>query len=136
MATTAATTKAELRKLLPWWIGRFRLWEWEVNLSFNTEVGDGLLGQCRCQLPYRRAWIDMLDLSDEAWEKNSDTDPEVVLVHELIHVKAWPMGIENDDPLSIFEEWLCADFSTAFVALRRNQQKPPNRKKVKKDHHA
>lgn len=120
--TTTATTKAELRKLLNWWIKRLRLQEWEISLNFCEEVGEGLLGQCRCQLPYRRAWIDMLDLSDLAWVKNADTSPEVVMVHELIHVKAWPMGIANDDPLSIFEEWLCADFSDAFVNLRHSQQ--------------
>jgi hypothetical protein len=76
----------EITALLPIWQRRLRLNDWDIKLTFEKHPNS--LGNVRLQANYKNAEIVLqhTDFIDNQGLGNKD--PEVTLVHELLHVQA------------------------------------------------
>ncbi len=78
-------TAEELQALLPEWQKRLRLQDWTIRLAVHDDKGQGSIARMANQTNYHAAVIDLV--LDPSSDFPINTDLEVTLVHELLHVQ-------------------------------------------------
>lgn len=105
------------------WQERLLLSDWRIVLRWarHWEVGEDADGRLRRLPESRRAAIWIKRNIDEPPDElpHFDYDPELVLVHELVHVWLAEMGIPPDDPREEREEQMVEAIAQAFIDMHR-----------------
>lgn len=117
-------TQDELTALARKWQQRLRLQDWDVTVEIKRarEMSlDGKAGEVVMVLEQRRAWITLRDMTDVDPEEQADNDPEVTVVHELLHLFTEPLGLPEEGPRATAEEQMLNAVSRALVALDRER---------------
>jgi len=112
-------TADDLAPLLEFWQRQLRIQDWDVRLSVvRYHQIPGTLGQCKARVGSRQAIVSICDPDDiHPDASGADRDPEVTLVHELLHV-AFPADME-DGTASTTQEQAIDATARALVLLRR-----------------
>lgn len=82
-------TQAKLRELLINWQQKLRLVDWKIKLKFCDL--ENIYGNCLPEIEAKTATIKILNLNDRLWLEDKEITPELVLVHEILHVHFWPI---------------------------------------------
>jgi hypothetical protein len=94
-------TQARLRKLtrrwVPYWRDRLGLRDWFIDVKYWTlHDAEDKLGEVHSDFADRRADMRLLNAETpdarEVWKRNGN-DPELVIVHELLHVVFRALGV-------------------------------------------
>lgn len=105
------------------WQERLGLSDWRMVLRWarTWDVGEDADGRVRRLPESRRAGIWIKQTIDEPEDSlpHFDYDPELVLVHELVHVWLADSGIPPDDPREEPEEQMVEAIAQAFISLHR-----------------
>jgi hypothetical protein len=80
-------TAEEAMALLPEWQERLRLRDWNIRISVSQRL-EGAMGDMRMVPKYKSAEIRLGDLGCVDPDSLANGDPEITLVHELLHVQA------------------------------------------------
>ena len=82
--------KIDLQQLLQKWQKRLGLMDWTINVRFSDWCDQNQAsGRAHIKMNIQFADIRLLALEDRQENDPCDTDPELDLVHELIHVRLW-----------------------------------------------
>jgi hypothetical protein len=113
-------------ELLRQWKTRLRLDDWDITIEFSKHM-DGL-GECRMAAKYKQARIKMKDPEFIDPDGLTIRDPEVTLVHELLHVQAGQLteflGRSENERWHDEMERVVELTAIALVNLRRNGERP------------
>lgn len=114
-------TKTKLNQLLSKWAPRLRLDDWNIVIRFAT-TDERKAGEwsalCTPYATLKEAEIVVVQpryLTDDA-------DPEVLVVHELLHLHMVPFRTKSGSLLEVAEENLVHALSTLLVALDRREE--------------
>ena len=122
-----AMTSREALDLIPYWQEKLRLRDWTIRGEIATQTEECPLGQAEHLSKYKDATIKILEETaiPASWLGNKD--PEVTLVHELLHLQAESLnGLLKKKKNKRYEvdyERLVDLTACALVSLRR-QTKP------------
>lgn len=114
----------ELRERCAFWQARLRLQDWDINLSVVRQWDvPNAFGTCEAMLSKKIARIKMLDMVDDGDPADFEAyDPEVTLVHELLHVHFSPFESKEDtSPEAIAQHQVIVALSRALVGLYRKE---------------
>lgn len=91
----------ELESLCAYWQEQLGINNWKIEVSFvHRHEIDGVYAQCRVRPQMEEATVRIAYL-DEVPPLEVSSDPEVSLVHELLHVRLWSA---NRSDLTCIEE--------------------------------
>lgn len=114
-------SNAQLQKLLVKWQKRLRLQDWDVTVNFHTkEEMCGNLGDNFYDWANGTATIRLLRPQDNVETIKNNSNPEVTLVHELLHILMVPITIKMGTKkgwLKIFEENTIEKMAKALVGV-------------------
>jgi len=119
--------KFDLDALLDEWQSRLRLQDWDIQISWDSHYHVEAFGRTKTSLSNRAAVVTLVPPEQIQHECACD-DPEVTLVHELLHVKAADV-LENmphtERPQIDCPLWECfiEHVAQALVAAKRGQQR-------------
>lgn len=91
--------ETKLRLDLEFWQKQLRLQDWDIQFKYVLNL-NGKAGQCRKLSDYKVAEILVADPSTLADTCLGSRDPEVTLVHELLHLQ----GEELDDFIATYQD--------------------------------
>ena len=119
--------EADIRKQAAYWQKLLALQDWnlDVRVSRHWEMDDiTTLAQCSWYLHRKDAVIRVLHPSDLPGLQNKfindeETDYDISLVHELLHLHFAPLATERDKHYEIAEEQAINAISRSFVKLYR-----------------
>lgn len=104
-------TLKQAEKLMRIWQVRLRLMDWDINLCFEPKLtGTTTYGTTDMRTRWKEADIEL---------RPDDTNMEVTLVHELLHVK-FPLlsrKLANSDGVDVYEEELELGIESTARAL-------------------
>ena len=115
-------TQEQLNILLEFWKRQLGLDAWDITATFHShrELG-GNTGQGYIRAVFESADIMILDPSDRVASFRDDGDPEVDLVHELVHVRLWSIDPEETDGiLHTCRETAVEKIARALVSIKRS----------------
>jgi hypothetical protein len=114
-------TQQELDALVAEWQARLRLRDWIVEIEV-VRGRDMSREECAGELwvseNLRCATISLRDELDYD-ESSRPFDPEMVIVHELLHLYTRPFGLPREGPKHIAEEQMIEAVSQALVKAKR-----------------
>jgi len=80
----------DIKKLLKKWQGRLGLSDWMISVQFKDCIDmNQSQGRTEIQKSNQYASIRLLQIEDRQKSDESENDPELDLVHELIHIRLW-----------------------------------------------
>jgi len=80
----------DIKKLLKKWQRRLGLSDWMISVQFKDCIDmNQAQGRTKIQNCDQHAYIRLLQIEDRQKSDEADNDPELDLVHELIHVRLW-----------------------------------------------
>lgn len=117
-------TRQDLQDIADWWKDRLGLshWEFKVRLWSRREADEqnayAMLDHC---MEKRIAWLNVLDPNDADDSESLTTfDPEVAIVHELLHVYTEQIHPRRrHSPENIKAEQMAHFVALALVRLKR-----------------
>ena len=117
-------TLRQLRSLGEKWIERLRLQDWNITFRFATkEESKEAWGLAFRDHHDKAATIVIVNPSDPAWSSGDHhRDPEVILLHELIHVHFAPFAFRIGSPQHTTEENIVNQVARLLVALERGDE--------------
>ena len=83
-------------KKLDKWKSRLGLSDWDITVKFrDAQDMEQYPGKCKIRANIQHADIRLMAKDDRQKSDPSDVDPELDLVHELIHVRLWAIDPKN-----------------------------------------
>jgi len=103
----------DLEKMLKKWQSRLGLSDWNITIKFDTarNMNDNL-GSTYLQNQVQMADIRIKALNDRQKSDSAENDPELDLVHELIHIRLW--AIDPRDAEGVFH--ICREQAIEWIA--------------------
>lgn len=107
----------DLNELLKEWQKRLRLQDWEITLKvINDQSEDGQYASCKHCFKYKSAVIRIYELPDtDQGDRTCNTDYEVTLIHELLHLHAAAFDSEIPKHLDDHIEFMIEAVARALV---------------------
>lgn len=119
-------TVPEAFELLPYWQKRLRLQDWTIRCVVVEQTENNPAGKVNQLSDYKDAVITILDPAKIPTTWLGNNDPEVTLVHELLHLQAEALnGFLNEKRNSRYAndyERLVELTAIALVTLRRGSE--------------
>lgn len=117
----------DIEKLLAEWQYRLRLQDWDITVEWVSHFHVEAFGRTKTSLANRTAMVDLVP-PDQIDHSGILSDPEVTLVHELLHVKAAEvlenrMGTDRPDLDSPLWECFIDQLAQALVAAKRGRER-------------
>lgn len=114
-----------LEDLLEEWQFRLRLQDWDITAIWAPHGRVDAFGRTRTNLSSRVAMIDVVP-PEQLDNPCATDDPEVTLVHEMLHVKAADAVETDDDVCRLLNHsplWECfiEQVAQALVAAKRGE---------------
>ena len=119
--TDLSMTASDLEYCLREWQKVLRLQDWDIKAELCSAARlHGKLGSCSVSFSKKAAKILILDRASHDATIDSDWpyDPELTLVHELLHCHSGFMD-GMTDYVETFEEHMVESIATGLVGLRR-----------------
>lgn len=118
-------TNDELQALCRVWQERLRLRDWiiDARLARRPEFGNTTqVGRCAWNENHRAARVSVLDPLDADLSNTTtpDNDPELILVHELLHIHFIPFVAQDNTPEDTAQEQAINCIAGALVSLARS----------------
>jgi hypothetical protein len=116
------TTDDDLKKILGKWQPRLGLSDWDISVSFrDARDMDQHPAKSHIQGALQRVDIRIMACNDRQACDPCDGDPELDLVHELVHIRLWAIDppAEAERILHMCREQAIEWIARALVALDR-----------------
>jgi hypothetical protein len=86
----------EIQKHLKKWQGRLGLSDWDITIKIrDAQDMNQNVATTRVRENMQHADIRLMDKGDRQQSDPGDSDPELDLVHELVHVRLWSIDPVN-----------------------------------------
>lgn len=116
-------TQRGIRRKLEWWKSQLDI-SWDIELVFKRAAQmEGVHGRVGLTEEKRMACIWLLDPRDADPDEMRPYDPELTLVHELVHVMLAPFGGKRGDHKDIVAEQCVHATSVALLKMARAARK-------------
>jgi len=120
-------TTPELRRLTRKWQERLRLNDWDIKARFATkDEAKATWGLCT---PTPNTKTAQIHIANPRWFKESDKeiegylwDPEVTIVHELLHIHFAALNHAKGSHKEVIEEQIVSCIAQLLVALDRRDE--------------
>lgn len=119
-------TKRQLLNLMRFWQRRLYLNDWEIVLKLVDDMPENTQGNANWSLSNEQAIIKIITLAGfKKLQTPFPYQPEVILVHELLHLHFAPLQVpamddeDKADPRSIAQERAIDHIAKALVYTRQ-----------------
>jgi hypothetical protein len=128
---TLAQMKSQARRWVPWWRDRLGLRDWHIDVVYMDPIDAGeAVGHCRSDFAERKAVLSLAaPTTPGARERWNDVDLESTIVHELLHIHFFSIGVGGGkyDPSTmsktVMVEQVINTLADCLVALRRGRHR-------------
>jgi len=119
--TKTVINNIDLVTLLAKWQTRLGLSDWTITIEWRDSIDNV---QCpartRIFLHIQQAAIRIMNINDRQQSDPSDSDPELDIVHELVHIRLWAIDpIDADGTLNALREQSIEWIAKALISLDR-----------------
>ena len=120
-------TTPELRRLANKWQERLKLMDWDLKIRFSTkDEAKETWGLCKPDTNTKQA---LIHIANPRWFKEEDKvvhgylwDPEVTVVHELLHLHFSLLDHKSGSVKDVIEEQIVSTLAHLLVALDRRDE--------------